>query len=680
MWRLQPNQISGTMAHTHTWRSGTSGPHPHETVLTPVSKWPPRPPDEPLGPILEVQIPDMPFFTSAKPLLREIEFFYELFQRPHSPYSGQPLGLLGERIAKATQEVEAINKQGRELRQNGFDLRAAQTSAREQRAADWLKILRREIPAHNQACEALSTRAERVKTNTLEPLLRTLRSVANQVPIGASGAIRGEVWVTDELGNKARLVAGTGVGFNSVIKTGLESGAQFLLLDGSVFTMGADSEFRLDELAFDPFTHDGTFHATAEPGMYRYIWETHMDRWPLPKRCRSKKVTTPVGCICIRGTDVVIKVGSKSRTIVSVVSGEVEVTFPHGLSILQEVPPRTVSAGEQLVIDRSHLSGVDAWTDGARDWHITLRETGSTAIEQQWRDEFGEPLPPVSQQQRRSWLDQSKRSKVPLATMGNLSWLDKDLAFVSEGVREWLGAVQTDKDGHEFYAPLQEYWLEAEGKPQVAEILKRAASTGKPAFMVLRDIGQAEYFAFFDPQKNEVYQIAFEVTVDDKPIGILGKEIRPDGALRVIHGDKVDGKAVVTRHEADYDKCKVIQGLFKYENGTMKIASVMDDAAWGDIESEMANAKRVLDALKNTRVGQDDLGSTRLSGMTWWKFIHDFRTSGEKREVYVSVTEDTHRVILKNKGEFCMSITVDEKGQLTIKKEQDALEKALRES
>lgn len=39
--KLTGNQISGTLTHTVTDRSGRSGPYAHKTVFTPVSKWPP---------------------------------------------------------------------------------------------------------------------------------------------------------------------------------------------------------------------------------------------------------------------------------------------------------------------------------------------------------------------------------------------------------------------------------------------------------------------------------------------------------------------------------------------------------------------------------------------------------------------------------------------------------------
>jgi hypothetical protein len=231
-----------------------------QMVLKPISKWPPKPqkrppPDVPLGPIMEVKVPEEPFFQSAEPLIGEIEAKYEWLKESgfsDTLVTGQPLYRLDERVAGAKREVEDINDKGRKLRANGRALLAEQEDARSRRATEQLRTLRTEITAHNRACDDLLLEAKMTKTVLSDTVLDTLNILSSHVPTGAVGAIQGEVWSTDKYGKKIRLESGEPVYHYGTLETGANGRVQILLEDESIFTVGPDSKMVLDEFVYDP--------------------------------------------------------------------------------------------------------------------------------------------------------------------------------------------------------------------------------------------------------------------------------------------------------------------------------------------------------------------------------------------------------------------------------------------
>jgi hypothetical protein len=113
---------------------------------------------EPLGPIMEVKVPEEPFFQSAEPLMGEIEAKYEWLkdtERFRTLVAYGALERYGGNVTGAKRDVERINDKGRKLRANGRALLTTQEDARNRRATDRLETLRVKIAAHNRACDAL---------------------------------------------------------------------------------------------------------------------------------------------------------------------------------------------------------------------------------------------------------------------------------------------------------------------------------------------------------------------------------------------------------------------------------------------------------------------------------------------------------------------------------------------
>lgn len=304
-------------------------------------------------------------------------------------------------------------------------------------------------------------------------------------------------------------------------------------------------------------------------------------------RVRRRWLKTDFGTFAPKQTDFLVEVEPTSQAVLSVLSGEVEYTLPTGPSEEPEQkigPTGIVSAGGQLIIQRQDAD--IAHYDDPQHWRVTQRKTDAAAMEQRWLFGLGE---------------------TPLATWGNLYWLDADVPYASKAVREWLGPVQTDLTGQKYCAPLRELAHEIGWEPLVGDVLRAAAATGKPAFMVLRDRSQAEHFAFYDAGKKECFNVEFERWIGDEPLGIVSKEFLPDGTLRVVHGDRKNGQVAVSRHEPNFENCNITVGTFAYKDGALQTAKVLDSHAWEYIAKENVGFGEGLAALRKSNGEYSDM-------------------------------------------------------------------------
>lgn len=114
---------------------------------------------------------------------------------------------------------------------------------------------------------------------------------------GVAAAVRGSV--TLERPGSVGLAVETGapVYIGDAITTGADSGLQILLLDETVFTIGPDSEMKIDEFVFDPDSSEGALNAELVRGAFRFISGRIAKKNP-----EKMKVELPAGTIGIRGT------------------------------------------------------------------------------------------------------------------------------------------------------------------------------------------------------------------------------------------------------------------------------------------------------------------------------------------------------------------------------------------
>ena len=121
-------------------------------------------------------------------------------------------------------------------------------------------------------------------------------AVLNDVSIERAGA-----------GQFRRAVLRQQVGLSDQVQTGLRSQLQVLLLDSSVFTIGASARLTIDRYVYDPAV-GRSFSASIAKGAFRFISGR-------PDRRGSSSINTPVAAIGIRGTIVDGVVGAEAIAI-----------------------------------------------------------------------------------------------------------------------------------------------------------------------------------------------------------------------------------------------------------------------------------------------------------------------------------------------------------------------------
>jgi hypothetical protein len=149
---------------------------------------------------------------------------------------------------------------------------------------------------------------------------------SQQPVIGAMGAVKGDAWVLDAMGQKHRLQTGDAAYHNAVYKTGADSQFQIILKDDTCFTAGPNSVIKMDDYVYNPNTDPGSITAHIDSGIFRFVTGKLARKKP-----KKFKVKVPVGTIGVRGTDYVVEVAESGETKVGVLSGAV-VFQPNGSS------------------------------------------------------------------------------------------------------------------------------------------------------------------------------------------------------------------------------------------------------------------------------------------------------------------------------------------------------------
>lgn len=127
-------------------------------------------------------------------------------------------------------------------------------------------------------------------SSTLDPRL---------IQTGMAAEIRGDVTLIYPNGQRVKASATTPIAYGTRVITGPGSRASFILLDETSFSMQGDSEMVLDAFVYDPDTSFKKMSIRIAKGAFRYVTGK-----VAPRDYSNMKINTPVGCICIRGTDV----------------------------------------------------------------------------------------------------------------------------------------------------------------------------------------------------------------------------------------------------------------------------------------------------------------------------------------------------------------------------------------
>jgi trimeric autotransporter adhesin len=123
----------------------------------------------------------------------------------------------------------------------------------------------------------------------------TVTGTADAAQVGVAAAVNSDAFGTPPGGDRSTKVLGDNVIYNERIETSGSGLVQVLLVDGSTFTVGANSNLVIDEFVYDPNSGSGKLVATFGKGVARFVGGK------LSKKRGGVTVNTRVGTIGIRG-------------------------------------------------------------------------------------------------------------------------------------------------------------------------------------------------------------------------------------------------------------------------------------------------------------------------------------------------------------------------------------------
>jgi hypothetical protein len=119
--------------------------------------------------------------------------------------------------------------------------------------------------------------------------------VAHADKVGVAAAVNPDAFSSLSGSPKAQLNIGKSIFFNEHINTSKSGLVQVLLVDGSTFTVGPDSDLTIDKFVYDPNKKTGEMVATFSKGVMRFVGGK------LSKNDGGVTVNTPQGALAIRG-------------------------------------------------------------------------------------------------------------------------------------------------------------------------------------------------------------------------------------------------------------------------------------------------------------------------------------------------------------------------------------------
>ena len=126
-------------------------------------------------------------------------------------------------------------------------------------------------------------------------LLLVLSASGASERVGVAAAVNQDASRTPPGASARTVILGDNLIFRERIETRGDGLVQILLVDGSTFTVGANSDLVIDEFVYDPDTGTGRLVASFGKGVARFVGGK------LSKTAGGVTVKTPVGTIGIRG-------------------------------------------------------------------------------------------------------------------------------------------------------------------------------------------------------------------------------------------------------------------------------------------------------------------------------------------------------------------------------------------
>ncbi|WP_123193776.1 FecR domain-containing protein [Pannonibacter phragmitetus] len=142
--------------------------------------------------------------------------------------------------------------------------------------------------------------------------------------VGVATAVNPQAQGTAPGAGVRTIMLGNNIYHNERIRTGGTGLVQVLFVDGSTFTVGANSDLVIDEFVFDPEAGTGKLVASMGKGVARFVGGK------LSKNKGGVNVRTPVGTIGIRGGIANLEVREDGGTFSLVFGKELTFTGPSG--------------------------------------------------------------------------------------------------------------------------------------------------------------------------------------------------------------------------------------------------------------------------------------------------------------------------------------------------------------
>ena len=175
--------------------------------------------------------------------------------------------------------------------------------------------------------------------------------------IGQVTSLVGNAYAVRIDGTRVLLSAGDSVYQGDVIETADGGAINMLFIDKTTFALGADARLALDEMVFDPNTHDGSSSFSILKGVFVF------SSGQIAKfNYENMIVKTTIATIGIRGTKVAGEVKSPGEvSTFTVIEGEIVVRTDAGFVVMNETNETTfvtafsAQPSESVVLDDSQL-------------------------------------------------------------------------------------------------------------------------------------------------------------------------------------------------------------------------------------------------------------------------------------------------------------------------------------
>jgi len=136
-----------------------------------------------------------------------------------------------------------------------------------------------------------------------------LGAQAHAEKVGVAAAVNPDAFSSLSGAPKSQLNIGKSIFYNERINTTGSGVVQVLLVDGSTFTVGPDSDLVIDKFVYDPKKGTGQIAASFSKGVMRFVGGK------ISKQEDAVTVNMPAGTLGIRGAITLVKASGRSATV-----------------------------------------------------------------------------------------------------------------------------------------------------------------------------------------------------------------------------------------------------------------------------------------------------------------------------------------------------------------------------